>query len=67
MLLKFATKRNTNGNRHYLMIDTEKRQYSTQPRMWHRSDFVEVTKADYNELIENAHSEGFHVLIDLRG
>ena len=65
MLLKFATKRNTNGNRHYLAIDTGKRQYCTQDQFWHRSDFVEVKRSEYDELIRQAAGDGFHVLIRL--
>ena len=33
MILRFMTKRNTNGNRKYLAIDTEKKVFCT--RSWH--------------------------------
>lgn len=65
MKLYFATKRNTNGNRSYLEIDTEKKQYSTQDQFLHRSDFVEVKRSEYNELIRQASEDGYHVLIRL--
>ena len=65
MLLKFATKRNTNGHRHYLLIDTDKKHYSTQDRWWVRSEFVEVKKSEYNELIAQASEDGYNVLIQL--
>lgn len=32
MLLKFATKKNANGHRQYLFLDTEKKIYAKAPR-----------------------------------
>lgn len=47
MILKFATKRNTNGNRKYLAIDTDRKEYATDPHgiMW-RDELIEVSAHD---------------------
>lgn len=59
MLLKFATKRDVNGNRYYLTIDTDKRTFSRVPHIWYRDEFTEVTKKDFHELIARAKAEEF--------
>lgn len=60
MIFKFATKRDINGNRYYLMIDTEKKIYSRQPHRWFcREDFTEVTKTDKRRLIETLKKDGY--------
>ena len=47
MILKFATKRDVNGNRKYLAIDTDKKQWSNNNASWFcRDDIVEVGKQD---------------------
>ena len=61
MILTFATKRNTNGNRRYLTIDTTKKEYTTEDRWTHRSDLIEVTRAEYNAIIEQADADGFQL------
>lgn len=65
MKLYFATKRNTNGHRRYLEIDTEKKQYNTQDQFLHRSDFVEVKRSEYDELIRQASADGYNIVIRL--
>ena len=60
MILKFATKRDRNGNRYYLLIDTEKKIFSRQPHHWFsREDFTEVTKTDKRRLIETLEKGGY--------
>ena len=51
MILEFKTKRNANGHRRYLAIDTEAKTYARQcPRM--TTDGVEVTATVINDLID---------------
>lgn len=58
MIIEFKTKRNTNGHRAYLRIDTEKKEYST---FCHSmiADGVEVKEADRKNLIEQVTNEGY--------
>lgn len=52
MLLRFATKRSSNGLRKYLNIDTENKLFSTDNLHWLcRGDFSEVTKKDRDFMI----------------
>lgn len=60
MIIKFATKRDRNGNRYYLGIDTEKKVYALTSSHWYsREDFTEVTKGDRRKLIEAVKAEGY--------
>ena len=60
MILKFATKRDRNGNRYYLGIDTKKKVYALTPSHWYsREDFTEVTKGDRRKLIEAVKADGY--------
>ena len=62
MLVRLATKRDTSGNRYYLIIDHNKKVYSRQPAHWlYREDFIEISKKDerkyVNILNENNYKE----------
>lgn len=62
MLVRLATKRDTSGNRYYLIIDHEKKIYSRQPKHWlGREDYIEISKKDerkyVNILNENNYKE----------
>ena len=60
MIILYATKPDTNGNTYKLQIDTEKKQYTTEPGgFFHRSDAVTVTKKELRTLKENAIKEGY--------
>lgn len=60
MLLKFATKRNVNGNRHYIAIDTENKIYSKQPSSWIcKGDFIEITKTALRQIEDKAKSDNY--------
>ena len=60
MILKFATKRNVNGNRKYLVFDTEAKQYARESSHWFcREDFVEVGVKDLRKLTETVRDEGY--------
>ncbi len=62
MILKFATKRNVNGNRTYLEIDTTTREYARQSRSWYcKEEIIEVSHKDLHKVlqscIDNSYSE----------
>lgn len=58
MILEFKTKRNTNGHRRYLAIDTGAECYARQtPRMI--AEGVEITVTAMNELIEQCKRNEF--------
>lgn len=60
MIMKFATKRNVNGNRHYLIFDTEAKQYAMESSRWFcREDFAEIGLKDLHKLMEVVKSEGY--------
>lgn len=60
MLLKFATKRNVNGNRHYIAIDTENKTYSKLPSSWIcKGDFIETTKTALRQIEDKAKSDNY--------
>ena len=51
MIIKFSTKRDRNGNRYYLILDTDKKQYSkTASGFYHKDDYIEVTKREKHSL-----------------
>lgn len=60
MLLEFSTKRDRNGNRYYLGIDTEKKIFSRERGKWYgRDDVVEVGKRDRRKMISELVESGF--------
>lgn len=60
MILKFATRRDTNGNRYYLGIDTKNKVYAVTPSHWYsREDITEVTQRDRRKLIEAVKADGY--------
>lgn len=58
MIMEFKTKRNTNGHRAYLRIDTEKKEYST---FCHSMivNGIEVKAAERKNLIKELQENGF--------
>ena len=60
MILKFATRRDVNGNRYYLGIDTKNKVYAVTPSHWYsREDINEVTQRDRRKLIEAVKADGY--------
>ena len=54
MIFEFATKRDINGNRYYLGIDTDLHVFSKERGHWYsRDEIIEISKTDYRRLIEN--------------
>lgn len=58
MLIRLSTKRDTSGNRYYIIVDHDKKIYSRQPAHWYnKEDYIEISKTDarkYIEFIESA-------------
>lgn len=58
--MKFATKRDTNGNRYYIATDDAKKIFSKQPAHWYcKEDFIEISKRDYHKLIDQIINAGY--------
>jgi len=58
MLLEFKTKRNTNGHRNYLRIDTERKEYSTFCRRM-TVDGTEIKAVDMKSILAQAKADGY--------
>lgn len=60
MILKFATKRDKNGNRYFLAIDTDKKIFSRESAHWYsREDITEVSKTDRRKMIDQAEAANY--------
>lgn len=60
MLLEFSTKRDRNGNRYYLGIDTENKTFSRERGKWYgRDDVIEIGKRDRRKIIDELESDNF--------
>ena len=60
MIIKFATKRDQNGNRYFLAFDTERKEYARESAHWYsRDEVVEITKMCRRALIEKLQAEGY--------
>lgn len=60
MILEFATKRDRNGNRYYLGIDTDNKTFSRERGKWYsREDITEIGKNDRRKMIDQLTAAGF--------
>lgn len=60
MILKFATRRDTNGNRYYLILDTEKKTFAeTSGRFYHEGDYLQITQRERRAIKEKAKADGY--------
>lgn len=60
MIFRFSTKRDVNGNRYFLGIDTEKRVFSRESSHWYgKEDVVEIKKSDRRKMINDLQTAGF--------
>ena len=61
MLLRFSTKRDRNGNRYFLGIDTEKKTFATTSAHWYTRDDLtaEITRKNLRNLREEAEKAGY--------
>ena len=58
MILRFATKRDVNGNRYYLAIDTFRNEWARESAHWYtRDDIIEISKKDRRRMIEALQKE----------
>lgn len=65
MILRFATKRDVNGNRLYLIVDTDKKEYSRHNSKWfHRDDFIQVGKQDMVKILYETAGNGEYEEVD---
>ena len=54
MILNFSTKRDINGNRYYLAIDTDKKVFSRFCSTWYsKADVITITQAERRKLISD--------------
>lgn len=54
MILKFATKCNQNGNRVFLAINTDSKEYTRQPRGWiTKEDVTEIYNRDLHKILQS--------------
>lgn len=61
MILKFATKRDVNGNRYYLGVDTENKTFARERSHWYsREDISEISKTDRRKMIDQLENEGYN-------
>lgn len=60
MIEKLATKRDVNGNTYKLLIDHEKKTYTTEPAgFFHRCDYITITKRDMRKRREEIKAAGY--------
>ncbi len=60
MIIQYATKRDQNGNRYYLCVDHDRKEFATTPRHWYcREDFIEINKSDRRKIIEWLTAAGY--------
>lgn len=61
MFLIFQTKRNANGHRHFLAIETTNARYSTAPgRMYYsREEYAEISTKDFRRMVASLDDSGF--------
>lgn len=59
MFLEFATKRDRNGNRYYLTIETEGKIFTLMDRYYIKGEFIQITRTERRKLIEELKAHNF--------
>ena len=60
MILKFATRRDVNGNTYFIVLDTEKKQFSEMPSgFYHKDDYMQITQRERRAIKEKAKADGY--------
>lgn len=59
MITKYATKRDINGNRYTLIVNTENKTFQRSYNPFDYSDYIAIGKRDRNKLIDQLTSEGY--------
>lgn len=63
MLFKFTTKKDRNGNRYTLIIDTEAKTVKRDYNPFSVSDYVVITKKERERLFDEAILNGYDTII----
>lgn len=61
MILRFTTKRDTNGNRKCLVIDTELKKAQRGYNFRYACDFIEIKKADRDRILKLLEIDGYTI------
>lgn len=61
MIITYATRRNANGYRKFLVVDTARKEYARQGRRayYTREEFIEISAADRKYIIEECKRESY--------
>lgn len=59
MKLEFMTKRDTNGNRKYLLIDTNREVYSRDSAHMIPDGYFTISKKDMDEMLKRVQDDGY--------
>lgn len=61
MLMRYATKRDINGNRYFLGFDTDKKIYALESRSWYgKADLdAEITRKERRAMVEKLEKAGY--------
>lgn len=59
MIIRYKTKRDVNGNRYYLTVDTDKKTYIKDYNLWGKDTDIEITKKQRREIIEQLENDKF--------
>lgn len=59
MIQKFATKRDTYGNRYALTIDHEAKTYSRDYNPWRFDEYITIKKSDRTRMIAELSQAGY--------
>lgn len=63
MILKFATRRDTNGNTYFIVLDTERKQFSEMPSgFYHKDDYMQITRRELRAIKEKARADGYEAI-----
>ena len=60
MILKFATRRDTNGNTYFIVLDTDNKTYSENiSGFYHKDDYMQITRRERRAIKEKAKADGY--------
>lgn len=62
MLFKFTTKRDRNGNRYTLIIDTEAKTVKKDFNPMYAGDYIEITRKDRSRLFDEIIGSGYTII-----
>lgn len=60
MIIKYSTKKDINGNRYFLGIDTDKKVFSRESAHWFcREDIIEISRKDRRRIVDELENNGY--------